>query len=313
MNGLKDATPRRLNILNVILALALVPAALMLTKDYIVLGGSRDVSPPLSAGPPPRRAVPEVASYAPIVEASLFPSPTRTFTPVATAEAPVVVPQAEAAAVLKGLKLLGTYVGPVSFAVIERTDQNLQRPFKVGETVFDTGAIERISRDSVLIRYGAKTYTLRLPDVVIPPAPPLYTGAGVRAPAPAPSSDRASIAPSGARLKYARKTGERQWELDQKAVLSSLEDMSQVLKDARLTPLLENGSVAGFQITEIRPRGVFDALGLKNGDILKRVNGYEITSPEKAVQVLSALKGQRSIDLDVVRGGANMSFHYDIR
>ncbi|MFQ5464610.1 MAG: type II secretion system protein GspC [Thermodesulfobacteriota bacterium] len=308
MNGLKDATPRRLNILNIILALALVPAALMLTKDYMVLGGSQDVAAPLSAGPAPRRTAPEITSYAPIIEASLFPSPTRTFSPVASATAPVVVPRAEAAAVLKGLRLLGTYVGPVSFAVIERTDQNLQRPFKEGETVFDAGTLDSITRNSVLIRYGTRTYPLRLPDVVIPPAPPLYPGAGVRAPA-----DRAAVAPSGATLKYARKTGARQWELDQKAVLSSLEDMGQVLKDARLTPMLENGAVAGFQVTEIRARGVFDALGLKNGDILKRVNGYEITSPEKAVQVLSALKGQRSIDLDVVRGGASMSFHYDIR
>jgi general secretion pathway protein C len=88
--------------------------------------------------------------------------------------------------------------------------------------------------------------------------------------------------------------------------------MSKVLSDARLTPVFTEGKAEGFRVTEIKPRGVFDAIGLRNGDILKRVNGYEMTTPEKAVQVLTALKGQRSIDLDVVRNGARMSFHYDI-
>jgi type II secretion system protein C len=89
--------------------------------------------------------------------------------------------------------------------------------------------------------------------------------------------------------------------------------MGTVLTAARLTPVVRGGAVEGFLVTEVKPRGIMDAIGLKNEDILKRVNGYAITSPERAVQVLTALKGQTSFELDIVRRGQNMSFHYLVR
>jgi general secretion pathway protein C len=95
--------------------------------------------------------------------------------------------------------------------------------------------------------------------------------------------------------------------------MNALEDMSQVLTDARITPHMAGGKVEGFIVTEIKPRGIFDALGLKNGDVLIRVNNYDIVSPERAIQVLSGLKGANEVDLDLIRGGKRMSFHYQVR
>ena len=114
---------------------------------------------------------------------------------------------------------------------------------------------------------------------------------------------RGAPARSGAGLKYSKKTGDNRWVISQKAVLNALDDMGSVLTSARLTPRVKNGVVEGFLVTEIKPRGIMDAVGLKNGDILKRVNGYEMTSPERAIQVLTALKGETSFDLDIVRNG----------
>ncbi len=114
-------------------------------------------------------------------------------------------------------------------------------------------------------------------------------------------------------LRYSKKTGENQWVINQEAVLNALDDMGSVLTAARMTPVVRDGAIEGFLVTEIKPRGIMDAIGLKNGDILKRVNGYEMTSPERAVQVLTALKGQTSFEIDIVRGGQNLSFHYEVR
>lgn len=110
-----------------------------------------------------------------------------------------------------------------------------------------------------------------------------------------------------------KKLGENDWVIDQGALVNSLSNISTVLTDARMTPKVLNGAVEGFLVTEIKPRGVFDAVGLKNGDVLKRINGYAIDTPEKAVQVLSGLKGETRIELDIVRGGKKMNFHYEIR
>jgi general secretion pathway protein C len=80
-----------------------------------------------------------------------------------------------------------------------------------------------------------------------------------------------------------------------------------------MTPVTRGGKVDGFRITEIRPAGIFDAIGLKNNDVLKRVNNYEMTSPERAIQVLSALKGERNFTIDIERNGARMSLNYRVR
>ena len=125
--------------------------------------------------------------------------------------------------------------------------------------------------------------------------------------------DQRPNGPGGPGLRYSKKTGDNRWVISREAVLNALDDMGSVLTSARLTPRVKNGAVEGFLVTEIKPRGIMDAVGLKNGDILKRVNGYEMTSPERAIQVLTALKGETSFDLDIVRNGRPESFHYEVR
>ena len=54
-------------------------------------------------------------------------------------------------------------------------------------------------------------------------------------------------------------------------------------------------------------------VGIMNGDIIQKVNGYDINSPEKALQVYSMLKNEKKISIDVVRNGRPKSFEYEIR
>ena len=63
----------------------------------------------------------------------------------------------------------------------------------------------------------------------------------------------------------------------------------------------------------MKPQGVFAAVGLKNADILVKINEFPIDSPEKAIQSFVTLKGQNRIKLDLIRDGAATSLTYDIR
>ena len=60
-------------------------------------------------------------------------------------------------------------------------------------------------------------------------------------------------------------------------------------------------------------RGVFGMVGIKNGDVLLRINDFPIDSPEKAIQSFVSLKGQSRIKLDLIRDGKPQSLNYDIR
>lgn len=296
-------TIRNLNIINLILILFIFPVTALLAKDYIVyrrvktgVPSARVVVP----GPTPRK---NIQAYAPIVEAPVFPTPARVFNavagPFADQEADV-----DPKAVSSGLKLLGTFVsrepGPSSFAVFEKAGERKQKIFKKGEVVFGAGLLKEIERERVVLQVGSRRITFAMEKIP-------------KAAAPAPAGVTTRGGRGGGVLRYSRKTGENQWVISQEAVLDALNDMGSVLTAARMTPVVRDGAIEGFLVTEIKPRGIMDAIGLKNGDILKRVNGYEMTSPERAVQVLTALKGQTSFKIDIVRGGQNLSFSYEVR
>ena len=58
---------------------------------------------------------------------------------------------------------------------------------------------------------------------------------------------------------------------------------------------------------------VIAKVGIMNGDVIQKVNGYDINSPEKALQIYSMLKNETKISIDVVRNGRPKTYEYEIR
>ena len=115
------------------------------------------------------------------------------------------------------------------------------------------------------------------------------------------------------KTSFARKVGEQEYILDSRQVQKSLENPEQILTHARLLPNFVNGKQEGFKISEVVPDGLYHSLGIRNGDILLRVNGLEISNPEVAMQAMTGLKGMNEINLDILRKGKNMSMNYQMR
>jgi general secretion pathway protein C len=101
--------------------------------------------------------------------------------------------------------------------------------------------------------------------------------------------------------------------IDQNALNAALDNIGQAMTDARLLPSVKEGKVEGFRVSEVKPAGIFGMVGIRNGDVLQRINDFPIDSPEKAIQAFVSLKGQSRIKLDLVRDGQPASLNYDIR
>ncbi|MBI2412415.1 MAG: hypothetical protein HYV24_04310 [Deltaproteobacteria bacterium] len=300
--GIKD----RLKAVNILLFALSLPLSAFVARDYLAyslaprraaMPGTRDTAP----SEPDR----DLLAYAPIAESSAFPSKTGRLVAIESIEASG---SAGAPPVFADLRLLGTFVrGVKSFAIFEKTGSP-QSVFKIGEKVFEAGPLKSVTLDKAVVSVGPRDVSFTIKDEPLPErSGALPTGAG---PATEPGE---RPRPGGPRGPMSRKISENEWAIDQGALVNSLNNISTVLTDARMTPKVANGAVEGFLVTEIKPRGVFDAVGLKNGDVLKRINGFDIDTPEKAVQVLSGLKGETRMEIDLVRGGKNMNFHYEIR
>jgi general secretion pathway protein C len=86
-----------------------------------------------------------------------------------------------------------------------------------------------------------------------------------------------------------------------------------MMTDARLRPNLVNGKEEGFVLSEVRPGGIYHSLGLQDGDVLLRINEYDVSNPEKALQAFTALKGMERVQIDLIRAGSKMTMTYQIK
>ena len=70
---------------------------------------------------------------------------------------------------------------------------------------------------------------------------------------------------------------------------------------ARITPIFRNGQSLGFKLTAIHPHSFYSQIGLVDGDVILRVNGLEMNSPEKALSAYAELKDAARFELDLER------------
>jgi type II secretion system protein C len=76
-----------------------------------------------------------------------------------------------------------------------------------------------------------------------------------------------------------------------------------MLQEAVVEPYIANGRIEGLMITGLEDIQGAEEFGLKDGDILRAVNGHRLTSKQKAYQVLKKARSQAIIDLELLRGG----------
>jgi hypothetical protein len=92
--------------------------------------------------------------------------------------------------------------------------------------------------------------------------------------------------------------------------LTHLEDLA---LQARIVPYFEGGVARGFKLFAIRPDSLYRRVGLCNGDVVSRINGYDLTSPDKALEVYEHMKGRSHFDLELTRAGSLQHLEVVIR
>jgi general secretion pathway protein C len=85
-----------------------------------------------------------------------------------------------------------------------------------------------------------------------------------------------------------------------------------MMRQARIIPYVEEGKPIGFKLYAIRPNTLYSKLGLRNGDVVLKVNGVAITDPESALQVYEGMKEAKTVSLDVVRRGKPKTIKIEI-
>ncbi len=110
--------------------------------------------------------------------------------------------------------------------------------------------------------------------------------------------------------KSVRKVGANSYEIDASDLDAALGNLAEISTQARMVAAFEDGKPIGFRVLSMKPGSVFEKIGLQNGDIITHVNGYELNSPDKGLELYQKMKTNSQFNIDVKKSGASSSVTY---
>jgi general secretion pathway protein C len=82
--------------------------------------------------------------------------------------------------------------------------------------------------------------------------------------------------------------------------------------NVRIVPEQVDGKVIGIRLIGIRPDSLLGTLGLHDGDVVESINGYDLGSPEKALEAYVRLRTAASLTVKLIRRGQPVNIDYRI-
>jgi general secretion pathway protein C len=211
------------------------------------------------------------------------------------------------------LALLATNIGPrveESYATIINSENQRQGAYSVGDVI--PGATGSGKVRSIHFKYVEFENNGRIERLLLQGAPPPVIAAAEPPPPSIPvegeRDDMQASVDSGI-----KKIDESNYEIDKSLVEKVLLNPMAIAKGARVVPSMKNGKPDGFKLYAIRPSSAFAKLGLTNGDTLQSINGFELTSADKALEVYTKLREASSLEVEVTRRGKPVTLKYTIK
>ncbi len=182
--------------------------------------------------------------------------------------------------------LLGTVSGPqrISFAVMEEKGKKKQGLYHTGDKV-QGAIIKQVLRGKVILEVRGKDEILEMEQAKTGKRRSGRTGSGSR-------GDGYTITVGHDDLQ------------------KSLGNINSLLTQVRIRPLIKNGKPDGLVLSHVKPGSIFSKLGLKNGDIVKKIDNKEIKSPDDAFAFYNRLKSGAELSLEINRGSDTKTLNY---
>ncbi len=210
------------------------------------------------------------------------------------------------------LKLVGIMAGTKAqaprFAIIESTGNPPgQAVYQVGDSVQQVFIVDILPGCVVLDRGGEQQKLCFEKDAGTAPVPgaaPRAAAAPVPPPAPRPGdaggADIVRVDPGT-------------WQVRREKLLENFANVGSLSSQATVTPYFVQGQQLGFRLSQIRAGGVLQQMGLQEGDVLQKVNGLDIYTPQEALQAYQQLQTESTVRLSILRNNSPTTLTYEIR
>lgn len=136
-----------------------------------------------------------------------------------------------------------------------------------------------------------------------------------RAPPPPPEVPVTGVAtttPDLSIVQRIQRVSDTTYNVERSLVESALGDTSQFLRSVRVVPEVKDGKTVGLRLFGIRPESLLSSLGVRNGDRLESINGFELAKPEKALEAYARLRGASQLRLRLTRASAPLELSVNV-
>jgi general secretion pathway protein C len=187
-----------------------------------------------------------------------------------------------------------------SLAIIEDLKTRKQDLYHVGDMILGEAKLIAVSRNKVYLERNGKQEILEV-----------YEGKETRTgERTGPARPQRRSIPEGAGIK---RLSAGRYRIPQEDLKNAFENMNHLLTQVRVVPNFKDGEPDGFKLLSIKRGSLVHKAGLRDGDIIKRVNGIEIDSPEKAFEVYEQVRNEPLINVEITRGGKRRTFRYEVK
>src|SRR5688572_13185529 len=75
----------------------------------------------------------------------------------------------------------------------------------------------------------------------------------------------------------------------------------------RIVPAMRDSRPIGFKVSSLGPNTIWHHLGLVDGDIIKTINGLDITAPDKGLTIYSTIINSPRVEVRFERAGKELT------
>ncbi|MFP4615525.1 MAG: type II secretion system protein GspC [Thiohalorhabdus sp.] len=192
---------------------------------------------------------------------------------------------------LKGI--IASQEGEQKVALIASGEEGEEGVYRVGDTLAGGAEILRIEPRRVILRRNGVTEALNLEVAELE------------------GSISQQDSPDGE--SGIQKEGANSRVVPERTVRENLENLPSLLRQAKAVPHKVNGEPAGFRIENIQSGSIYEDLGLREGDVVKSVNGQDIRTSSDALGAYREMKGADKYEVRLERDGQEQTLNYSVR
>jgi len=188
-----------------------------------------------------------------------------------------------------------------SFAVISTGNETKMR--RIGDEV-DGKTVESIGGERVVLASGTDRCQLKMHEGTKSPATPGMI------PSPRDSEGGESLAPAtrgSASISGIKKVSETEYILEENGAQKLVQMQQGLMKSAKLV----DGK--GLRLYRAAQTTILGNLGLKKGDIVKTINGFDMSSLDETANAYSNMKTAKNLQVVVERDGKPITIDYTIK